>query len=110
MLMREIGLGVKIRVGMGAMLGIMDVASDMYVAYNFWIDGDYYAFYILVGLIAASVLAQVVLVVFSNHKRSRKIIAKEVRSTLTHDPNHACPPLTFSSRSLARRWRSSSSR
>jgi len=70
----EVSWGVKLRVFMGAGLSVLDMFSDIYVVALYWNQEGKRGFaVVLLAMILASIFMQLLVVLFQNTKRTKKV-------------------------------------
>ena len=78
----EVAWGLKWRVSMGAGLSVMDIISDAYMIYQYLTseeEGQAIFGFINLGMVAASLLIQLLIVYGQNHKKGVKKMAEGIR-------------------------------
>ena len=69
--------GLALKVGSGAVLSLLNVATDAYAIFNFIGRGKLDFAYATAGMIASSLLIQLLLVYAQNKKRGARVLIKE---------------------------------
>jgi len=75
--------GLFWRVFLGAMVSIVDIVTDVVVAYTFWTEGRKSYFWLTVTMILVSMVLQGSLVVGQNYRRGLKILLLELIPVVT---------------------------
>jgi hypothetical protein len=82
-LLKDGDFGLKARVSIGASLSYFDMASDCFMIYRFASSGKMFYAYGTLASICVNLCFQCYMVFVSNHKRDKKVLARELLMVLT---------------------------